>query len=56
MPIAKATTLASEISFNSQLDPIIIKACNTIDELDSYIECLETNSLDKFDAFKIIYK
>lgn len=55
LSVSKATALASELYFNSQVDPVIIRACKNIDELYSYLACLERNHLDEFKHFKIIY-
>ncbi len=55
LSVSKATALASELYFNSQVDPVIIRACKNIDELYSYLACLERNHLDEFKYFKIVY-
>ena len=55
LSVSKATALASELYFNSQVDPVIIRACKNIDELYSYLACLERNHLEEFKPFKIIY-
>ena len=55
LSVVKATALASELYFNSQVDPAIIRACKNIEELYSYLACLERNNLDDFKYFKIIY-
>lgn len=48
--------LAFEVSFNNSLNPAIIAACKNLDELDTYLNCLESNDLDRFDCFKIKYE
>lgn len=55
LSVVKATALASELYFNSQVDPAIIRACKNIEELYSYLACLERNNLDDFKYFKIVY-
>lgn len=49
-------SLATELTFNSLLNPAIISACKNLDELDVYLDCLSSNELDKFDLFKIKYE
>ena len=47
--------LSMELSFNSSLNPAIITACKNLDELDEYLDCLDSNKLEKFDIFEIKY-
>lgn len=47
--------LALELCFNSLLNPAVISACKNIDELDIYLDCLNSNELDKFKLFEIKY-
>lgn len=54
--LPKCLDLALELSFNSLLNPIIICACNSLDELDIYLDFLETNELDKFNIFEVKYE
>ncbi len=51
-----ALDLALELMFNSNLHPAIIRACSNIRELNTYLDCLYENEIEKFDCFKIIYK
>ena len=51
----KSLNLANELFFNSNVNPIIIRACKSIDELYIYLSCLEDNILNEFKCFKIIY-
>ena len=53
---SEALDLALEVTFKSNLNPAVITACNNIEELDMYMECLELNDLDKFNTFKIEYE
>ena len=52
----KAFSLASELFFNYNLHPAIITACNSLDELDIYLACLDDNTLDDFKYFNIKYE
>jgi hypothetical protein len=47
--------MALELSFNTLLNPAIIPACKSLDELDIYLDCLYNNKLDKFPLFEIEY-
>lgn len=51
----KSFNLAYELFFNSHLNPVIISACKSIDELNTYLDCLENNIVDKFKCFNILY-
>ena len=48
--------VATEVVFNNSLNPAIITACNNLEELDTYIECLSSNELEKFKFFKVKYE
>ena len=52
----KAFSLASELFLNYNLHPAIITACNSLDELDIYLACLDDNTLDDFKYFDIKYE
>lgn len=41
--------------FNSKINPAIIAACKSEEQLDTYVDCMEHNKLDEFKAFKIIF-
>lgn len=47
--------LALELMGKRFLHPAIITACEDLDQLDIYLDCLETNELDDFPFFKIKY-
>lgn len=49
-------SLATEVVFNNSLNPAVITACNNLDQLDVYLDCLSSNELDKFDYFKVKYE
>lgn len=48
--------LAFELMKNRYVHPAIITACKNSDQLDVYLDCLETNELDDFPFFKIKYE
>ena len=54
--ILDSLNLALELSFNRFLNPAIITACQNLDELDVYLDCLSSNELDKFNLFNIKYE
>lgn len=51
-----STSYAFKISRNGSLNPAIIASCKTKEELESYLECLSSNKLDKFKTFNIDYE
>ena len=51
-----AFDLGTELLFNYNLHPAIITACRNLDELDIYLDYLETNETEKFDCFNIIFE
>ncbi len=54
--ITDSLDLALELTFNSLLNPAIITACKNLDELDIYLDCLNSNELDDFKIFNIKYE
>ena len=52
----KALSLAFELFGNYSLHPAIITACNSLDELDIYLACIDENALDDFKFFNIKYE
>lgn len=50
----KALGYANRFLFESEVEPIIIAACETIYELDCYLEYLNNDDLDRFNCFNII--
>ena len=54
--IFDSLSLATEVTFNNSLNPAIITACQNLDQLDVYLDCLSSNELDKFKYFKIKYE
>ncbi len=54
--IRKAFDLGMELLFNYNLHPAIISACKNLDELDIYLDYLETNETHKFKCFDIKFE
>lgn len=51
----KSLDLANELFFNTNLHPVIITACKSLEQLNIYLSCLEDNILDQFKIFNIKY-
>jgi len=51
-----ALQLALEVRGCKYIHPAIIAACRNADQLDVYIDCLESNELDDYPFFKIKYE
>lgn len=51
-----AIDLALELMRNRFLHPAIITACKNLDQLDVYLDCLDTNELEDFPFFEIKYE
>jgi len=47
---------AMEIMFKSNINPTIIAAVKSQQQLEDYIECLEKNKLEDFKHFEIIFE
>lgn len=54
--IMDSIDLALDVAFNSKLYPAVITACRNLEELDTYLDYLELNELDKFEFFKVKYE
>ena len=52
----QAILLGLELMFEFNLHPAIITACQNLEQLDIYLDCLEDNELEKLSCFKVIYK
>ncbi len=50
---AQASNLGFELCLKSNLHPAIISACDSLDELDNYLDCLERNKVSEFNGFNI---
>ena len=48
-----AVRCSTKLMFKYDLNPAIIAACKTQNELDFYLECMESNNLSNFDCFDI---
>ncbi len=54
--ITDSLDLALELAFNSKLNPAIILACKNLEQLDTYLDCLELDELEKFNYFEVKYE
>ena len=54
--IVESLDIALEQTFNSSLNPAIISACKNLDELDIYLDCLDTDTTSKYPCFNIQYE
>ena len=54
--IFDSLSVATEMTFNNSLNPAVITACENLDQLDVYVDCLSNNDLDKFNYFKVKYE
>ena len=54
--IIKAFDLGLELMFKYNLNPIIVSACRTLDELDIYLDCLDENELFDFKCFEVRFE
>lgn len=54
--VLEALKYAMDLMFNYNLNPAIIAACKTQDQLENYLFCLEKNKLDKFTDFEIRFE
>lgn len=52
----KSIDLGLELFSRYDLNPAVISACGSLDELDIYLDCLDNNELDKFDIFNVKYE
>lgn len=46
---------AVEIMFNTKVNPTIIAACKTEEQVNNYLHCVERNDLNSFKDFKIVF-
>ena len=54
--VIEAIDLGIELSLNSKLHPAIISACRNLNELDIYLDYLDSNQTDKFNCFSIKFE
>ena len=55
-PILEAFKLAMDMMFRYDLNPAIIAACKTQEQLEDYLECLGKKKLDEFTDFEIRFE
>ena len=54
--VIDAFELCTELMFESNLYPAIITACKNLDELDIYLDYLDSGETDKFKCFNIEFE
>ena len=54
--VIDAFKYAIDMMFRYELNPVIIAACKTQDQLEDYLSCLEKNTLDDFTDFNIRFE
>lgn len=54
--VVDSLDMALDLTFNGKLNPAIITACKSLEQLELYLDCLEMNELSKFDCFEIKYE
>ena len=55
-PIFESLKYGMDMMFNRRLNPAIIAACKTQDQLSNYLNCLEKNDLKSFTDFEIRFE
>ena len=55
-PIFESLKYAMDMMFNRRLNPAIIAACKTQEQLSNYLDCLEKNNLKAFTDFEIKFE
>lgn len=46
---------AAQLMLNSRINPAVISACKSEEQLDKYVYCAEHGKLDQFNDFKIVF-
>lgn len=54
--VSESIKYAINLMFERRLHPAVITACNTIDQLDIYLACLDENVPELFDFFEIKFE
>ncbi len=54
--IADSLDFALELTFKGSLNPAVITACENLEQLDLYLDCLELDELEKFNYFEVKYE
>lgn len=52
----KSFDLGLELMWNTLLNPAVITACKNLDELDIYLDYLDSNEIEKFKIFNVKYE
>ncbi len=55
-PVIESIKYAMDLMFKTNLNPAIIAACKTQEQLQNYLDCLDSNSLYKFTDFDILFE
>lgn len=56
MSILDSLNFAKSMMFKSEINPYIIAAVKSVKQLNDYIDCLETNKLEDYKYFKIVFE
>ena len=54
--ISESLKASLELMFRTDINPAIIAACKTEEQLENYVDCLEREKLENFKHFKIEFK
>ena len=54
--ISQSIDLGIELMFNHHIHPAVITACNSLDELDAYLDYIDSNFTTNFNYFKILFE
>ena len=54
--VLDAIKFSVDLMFRYNLNPAIIAACKTQEQLENYLDCLDRNKLDEFSDFEIIFE
>ena len=54
--IADSHDFALDLTFNGKIHPAVITACQNLEQLEYYLDCLELNELEKFDCFEVKFE
>ena len=54
--VLDAIKFSVDLMFRYNLNPAIIAACKTQEQLENYLSCLDRNKLDEFSDFEIIFE
>ena len=54
--VFEALKVAFDVMFNYDLNPTIIAACKSQEQLEDYLDCLKNNNLNNFNDFEIRFE